>query len=186
MAMLTLFECILSTANRSNGIAVAGGPPTGFFRIKSAEREKLGCEKQWLGFAGKAEPQEQLKMKKKQESAAILCLTAVPGGSNRVTIQLMPCVPMLYVSVQQDQPVVDLYQAQDGSGRQIWNVHQTKLPCGRVGCKLSVRGGHDDAQGRHSLSCGLAASDEDVNLSQDHCWFMEEVLQNSKSGCVVQ
>ncbi|KAL3130398.1 hypothetical protein ABBQ38_008223 [Trebouxia sp. C0009 RCD-2024] len=68
--------------------------------------------------------------------------------------------------------VVDLYHTQDNSGRQIW------LACrdtGGRGWQLTVSGGHQDAEGRHALSCGWQDSEQHVDLWVHHPWLLEEL-----------
>ena len=163
----------------------AGGPPTGFFYFQSAVREASGGQHLWLGLEGTAEPLQQLRMVQ-QDAAVLLHLAPLHENANHISVQVLASTPLLYVTVPKEQPAVELSQTVDDSGCQMWNATQAKAVDGAVGWKLSVSDGHKDGQGQQSLSCGLVAIEEQVDLSQDHCWFIEKVSTKGSQECVVQ
>lgn len=160
--------------------AASGDCPQGYFRMKSFPRRDSGLHQQYLGLKHKAEPSGHFQIVT-QDTAVILNLVAVPYHQNAVSTLVIPSGPMLYMSVTWDQPAVDLWHSQDGSGRQIWVASRTHE---RQGWQLSVSGGHDDGQGRHTLSCGVNAVQNHVDLWTQHTWIMEEVTDMSTCRCM--
>lgn len=150
--------------------AASGDCPEGFFRMKSVARRDSGRHQQYLGLQHKAEPSGRFQIVT-QDAAVILNLVAVPHHQNAVSMLVIPQGPTLYMSVPCDQPAVDLWHSQDGSGRQIWVASRTHEG---QGWQLSVSGGHHDGQGRHTLSCGLDAGQNHVDLWTRQTWIMEE------------
>ena len=150
----------------------AGNHPTGFFRSKSHPCAIADRPLQYLGLPDQGERFGPCQLVSK-ESAVILSLRSVPGHSeNAITMRVVPCASRLYMSVMCNAPLVDLYHTQDHSGRQIWVVRPDK---GGRGWQLTVSGGHEDAEGRHTLSCAWQDYEHHVDLWLHHPWFMEEL-----------
>ena len=164
---------------------LAGNAPRGFFRFKSGPHAKDGCKEQYLGLQDQSQASGRLQLVAKDAAVIVKISDALKHTlstnmpANALCMQVIPGPSPLYLSVPWSGTAVDLWHSSDGSGRQVWLAKNMQGDSTLLRWQLSVSKGHQENEGRLSLSCGWDNKEKHVDLWQWHTWILEETLDMS-------